>query len=116
MRKTVLALALLASGCASYTPVVDMRGVDRRTYAADLDECQGYATQRSAGGTAAAGAVAGAVFGALLGAAIGNHSLAQRGAGVGALYGVAGGAAAGADSQIDIVRRCMHGRGYAVLN
>jgi hypothetical protein len=111
---SILVLAML-SGCAGYRPVVDTRGVDMNAYNADLKDCQGFAEQRDAGTAAAGGAAAGAIFGALLGAAIGGRAGAGMGAKIGVVQGVGTGAAYGAGSQVAIVKNCMAGRGYRVL-
>lgn len=105
----------MVAGCATYRPIVDMKGVDRAAYESDLKECQEYAKQVDPSGEAATGAAAGAVFGALLGAAIGGRGYAGYGARVGAAQGVGAGAAHGMAGQIQIVRNCMAGRGYRVL-
>lgn len=110
----VVVVSMLA-GCATYRPIVDMKGVDRNAYEADLKECQEYAKQVDPGGDAATGAVAGAAFGALLGAAIGGRGSAGYGARIGAAQGVGAGAAHGLAGQIQVVRNCMVGRGYRVL-
>lgn len=119
----IIAACALATGCATtgytdmgYAPIVDMAGVQGSTYQADLDDCQQYAQQRAGAGTGAvAGAVAGAVFGLLLNAAIGGGYRSSL-AGVGALSGAASGATAGEGTQRDIIRRCLSGRGYRVLD
>lgn len=117
----LLSVALMASGvlsgCASYRPIVDMRDVaDRDQYERDLADCQNYAEPVSPGASAGAGAVFGAILGAALGAAVGDHRVAADAARFGAVEGaVAGGAAAGG-TQVQIIRNCMSGRGYVVLN
>lgn len=117
MRKLVVVAGLAAlAACAGYQPVVDTRGVDAARYQADLAECQQYARQREPATQAAAGAVAGAVFGALLAAAAGSRYDRGAMARVGAVSGAAGGASHGAQSQVDIIRNCLRGRGYSVLN
>jgi outer membrane lipoprotein SlyB len=119
MRKGVtiaVAVLLALGGCANYRPIVDTKGVDMNRYEGDLRECQAYATQVDP----ASSAVAGAIFGAVLSAALAgiggsrNYSV-PRSAQAGALLGGTSGAAAGAEAQINIVRRCMAGRGYSVL-
>ena len=115
-RAVVVACAVSLAGCAGYRPVVDLKGVDQSRYEADLAECQQYARQRDPAAQAAAGAVAGALLGVLLGAAAGSRFDRGAMARVGAVSGAAGGASHGAESQIDIVRNCLRGRGYAVLN
>ena len=107
-------------GCATtganYRPIVDNKGVDLNRYESDLHDCQGYATQTaSAGESAAAGAAAGAVFGAVLAAAAGSRYSRSSSAGVGAVSGAAGAAAQGETNQRNIIRSCLAGRGYKVL-
>ncbi len=107
----------LLSGCAGYRPVVDMRDVtDRGQYERDLADCQNYAAPVSPGASAGAGALFGAFIGAALGAAVGDRDLALDVARIGAVEGAIAGGAAGADTQIQIIRNCMSGRGYVVLN
>ena len=116
----ILSAAILA-GCAHtgahYAPLVDQRTAGGN-YSHDLAECQSYATQRAG---ATEGAVAGAVFGALLGVALlavggGRGGWGNEAAAVGAVAGGLQGAAAGEGTQRDIIKRCMAGRGYSVLN
>ncbi|MFO1060354.1 MAG: hypothetical protein U1E53_25710 [Dongiaceae bacterium] len=113
--------ALLLSACQPPTPVVDTQGVDPARYQADLADCQRYAnsvnptneTVRSG----AIGALGGAALGAALGAIAGRPGLgAAAGATVGAGAGVGVGAASSTSEQDRIVRNCMAGRGYRVLN
>ncbi len=120
---TSLAATLLA-GCAtgqspyvgSRDVIVDTQGVDHYTYQRDLADCRAYADQVGVAGRTATGAVGGAVVGGLLGAAAGNSTTAQRAAGVGAVAGGAGGVASGYSERQRVVRNCMSGRGYRVLN
>lgn len=108
------------SGCANtganYRPVVDTKGVDLNQYETDLVDCQQFANQTAgAGQSAAAGAAAGAVFGALLAAAAGGGTSKRSTAGVGAVSGAAGAGAQGENNQRNVIRRCLSGRGYKVL-
>jgi outer membrane lipoprotein SlyB len=117
---TAALLVSLTAGCANtganYRPVVDTKGVDLNRYEADLVECQQYANQTAgAGESAAAGAAAGAVFGALLAAAAGGGTSRKSTAGVGAVTGAAGAAGQGENNQRNVIRRCLSGRGYKVL-
>ena len=126
-RLVILAVILfLAAGCAtvpqSYSPVIDMKGVDYQQFQKDLCDCRAYAAQISptgnaakyAVGGAAAGAALGAVFGAILGVDPGEM------AGYGAAGGGAGGAAGGYSDAIvqqkHIINKCLEGRGYKVLS
>lgn len=117
-------IGALLAGCAGaprgmgagYRPMIDNRNVDMNRYESDLRDCQAYATQTAgAGETAVAGAAAGAVLGAVLAAAAGSGYSRNRSARVGAVSGAIGGAAAGENDQRNIIRRCMSGRGYSVL-
>jgi len=111
----VLILATLV-GCANYRPVVDQRGVDPLKYEADLKECQQYTQQVAGPGTSAAvGAGIGAALGFLVNAVAGGNYDRGAGAAVGAVIGGAGGAATGAESEMNVIKRCMAGRGYSVL-
>ena len=107
-------------GCAgaNVRPLVDMKGVNEATYESDLKDCQNYAQQQSGvASTAAKGAGAGAVVGGLLGLVTGgNGSGIAQAAGAGAVIGGAGGAFSGNQAQEAVVKRCLSGRGYKVLN
>ena len=124
MKRTIVAVlaAVLAAGCAStgvnYRPIIDTRGgaVDMNRYETDLRECQQYAAQTAgAAETAAVGAAAGAILGAILAAAAGRSYDRYATARVGAVSGAVAGAGAGETDQRNIIRRCLAGRGYSVL-
>ena len=117
MQKLIVVILIVAtvSACASHVPIIDTKGVDMNAYHSDLVECQQIAEQVSPAASAAGGAVAGALFGALLGAAIGGRGGAGYGAKIGTAEGVGVGAAGGAVRQVQVVNRCMAGRGYKVL-
>ena len=115
-----LSFVLILSGCATsganYRPIVDVKGVDMNKFEGDLIECRQYAVQvAGAGEGAAAGAVAGALFGALLAAAAGVKYDRASIARVGAVSGAVSGAAEGEKGQRNIIRTCLTGRGYSVL-
>ena len=113
MRKLLIA-ALLLSGCSHYRPLVDSQGVDMNRYEADLRDCQGYAQQVAGAGTnAAVGAAVGAGLSYALSRILGGNT--NAGIKAGALIGGASGGAAGAESEMNVIRRCMSGRGYRVL-
>lgn len=104
-----------AVGCASHPgPIVDTKGiVDMRQYEQDLAECEAYGEEVSVAEGTARGAAAGAAVGAVVGAISGN---ADEAAGYGA---AAGGVKSGVRNQRtreEVVKRCMRGRGYRVLN
>ncbi|MBU3577117.1 glycine zipper family protein [Polynucleobacter sp. UK-Kesae-W10] len=123
MKKLVTVCSLVAItvvGCAGadVRPIVDMKGVNEASYEKDLQECQAYAKDQSGmGSTAAKGAGAGAVVGGLLGLVTGgNKTGIAQAAGAGAVIGGAGGAYSGNQAQEAVVKRCLSGRGYRVLN
>ena len=122
--KTVTILAtglfLLLTSCATYRPIVEMKGVDNYQYERDLAECQAYAEQVNVGGEAATSAIIGGAIGAVLGLAVGAvlgdpGEGAALGAIIGGGSGLASGAAEGGRGQIDVIRNCLMGRGYRVL-
>jgi outer membrane lipoprotein SlyB len=109
----VLTMAGCATRGANYQPLIDTKGRDQAQLAQDTSECQVFAKQRM---DAASGAVAGAVLGAVIGALLMPHGFRNQGAGYGALFGGASGAGSANDTQETIVKRCLAGRGYSVLN
>lgn len=113
----LLPLVFLAA-CASNSQrvIVDPQGVDMGRYNQDLADCEYLADNNGTGQKAATGAVAGAVVGGLLGAAVGNSTDAKRAAGAGAVIGGASGLGSGMQDKDTIVKNCMRGRGYRVLN
>lgn len=113
MKTISIVLIVLLSGCANYRPIVDSRGVNSAAYEADLRECQAYADQVSPGGHAAIGAFIGGGLSLAL-AMIGGGDRGAS-AGMGAVLGGAAGAGGGAEAQVNVIRRCMNGRGYRVL-
>ena len=120
MKKIItITIAALLTGCAAsgahYRPMVDAK--PGQNYEQDLAECQAFAhTQPSA----TDGAVGGALVGALLGVAFatigGGNGFRNEMAGVGALTGALQGATQAGGGQQDVIRRCLTGRGYSVLN
>lgn len=122
MRRTapIILVAFLApflASCASTDRVViDQKGVDQAKYEQDLAECQQTAKQVGTGRDTAEGAAGGAVVGGLLGAIFGNSNTTGAGAGVGAVVGGAGKAGDAQQEKKRVLRNCMSGRGYRVLN
>lgn len=111
----LVALVLLA-GCAgpTYRPIIDTQGVDLNRYEADLRDCQAFSTQTAdAGKSAAVGAAAGAVLGSVLAGVSGDNR--KSSAELGAIAGAISGGAGGETNQRNIIRRCLAGRGYRVL-
>jgi len=116
MKHAILSLltVLLCSACAD-KPIVDMKGVDRAQYQIDLQECNAYADEVEVGKKAAVGAATGAAVGAAIGA-IWNGSSVGESAGTGAVIGGTQGTAEGVRDREQVVKQCLRGRGYPVLN
>lgn len=118
---TIAVAAALLAGCAapmhSYQPLVDGDTTSTQ-YQRDLQDCRAYAmTKPSAENSAAAGAIFGALAGvAILAVGGGRHGLGNEAAGIGALLGGVEGYSKGAEGQQGIVKRCLVGRGYKVLD
>ena len=96
--------------------IIDQKGINMSAYQQDLAECQTYAKQVKTGEKATKGAASGALVGGLIGAITGGTSGAVTGAGVGAVGGGAKGANQGQQSEVQVVKRGLSGRGYRVLN
>jgi outer membrane lipoprotein SlyB len=112
--------ALITGGCAS-SPIVDTKGVDQAQYQQDLAECRQYADQVDVAGGAGGGALLGGAAGAAVGAAVGAvtgrpGTGAALGAAGGGTSGLFGGGARAYSKQERVVRNCLRGRGYRVLD
>ena len=110
--------------------VVDMSQVqDYTQYQTDLQQCEGLAVQKqpdapqreAVAGTAVRGPAVGATAGAISGGS--GSKAAKKGAGIGVIAAASRNsrnrraASANASAQTDqIVKNCMRGRGYNVLN
>ena len=120
----LLGVAVVLTGCAnrqnSYADnsgiIIDTQGVNMQQYQYDLQDCKQYAEQVPVGERAVKSSAGGAVMGGVIGAVIGNSDTAAKGAGVGAVTGAAKGARSGYREKQQVVRNCLRGRGYKVLN
>lgn len=113
---TLAPAVLLAAACAGNGPIVDTKNIDRGRYEQDLKECETYAGQVNTGAAAGKSAAAGAVVGGIIGAIVGNSTTVVQSAGVGGVLGGAKGAASSEQSKDQVVKSCLRGRGYSVLN
>lgn len=110
----IIAIVGLIGGCASHPdPIIDQKGVDMAKYKQDLAECKSYAADVSVAEGTAKGAAVGAVVGAAAGAISGD---AGAGAGYGGLSGGTQSGLKNQRSKEQVVKRCVKGRGYRVLN
>lgn len=114
----MLPVLLLSSGCTTTKEIiVDRKGVDYSRYVADKAECETYASEVRTGDKVLKGAASGAAIGAVVGAIADDSTEGTvRAAGVGAVAGGVQGLAEGEREQISVVKQCLRGRGYKVLN
>jgi outer membrane lipoprotein SlyB len=120
----LLSVVLFSGGCANgyggygapKQVIIDTQGVSMEAYYQDLADCENYARQIDVASETTEGVVEGAVVGGVLGAVLGNHKTAERSAGAGAVLGGVKGNKRARHEQERIVRRCLIGRGYKVLN
>ena len=96
-------------------PIIDSKGINMARYEADLEECRVYSTQIKTSKGAAKGAVAGAAVGGAVGAIKDDRDTAE-GAGVGAVLVGAQSANQAERTKQRVVKNCLRGRGYRVLN
>ena len=119
MKKSLIAMsaAVLVLGCTTTDEIIiDRKGVDMARYEQDLAECRGYGSEVKTEEKAVRGAASGAVVGGAIGAVVGGSDDAAKGAGVGAITGGARGVSQGERQEVEVVKRCLRGRGYRVLN
>jgi outer membrane lipoprotein SlyB len=113
----ILLATLVLAGCTTTDEIIiDEKGVDMVAYEKDLAECRSYGSKVKTSEKAARGVASGAVVGGLTGAIFGGSSGAATGAGAGAVGGGLKGADEGERTEVDVVRRCISGRGYHLLN
>ena len=119
---SLLLCMFMFTSCASVedltgnNPIIDTQGVSLALYDADLAQCKIYANEVAIAQKASASAVSGAVVGGIFGAIVGNSGTAQKGAGIGAVGGGARGVGEGIREKKHVIKRCLIGRGYLVLN
>jgi len=118
----ILLTTLLLASCASIedltgnNPIIETQRVNLAHYQTDLQQCQNYADEVAIAQKAGSGAVTGAVVGGVFGAVVGNSDTAKKGAGIGAVGGGARGVSEGIRERERVIKRCLIGRGYRVLN
>jgi hypothetical protein len=118
----MIALAGLLAGCAShFEPIIDPATTSGDNLQRDLADCRGLAEQQnvasSVGTSGLIGGGLGAGLGAIAGAFGGGAGTgAALGAAIGGVTGVAHGGLSSQNERDQIVRNCLIGRGYRVLN
>jgi outer membrane lipoprotein SlyB len=112
----LLVSAIGLAGCSSSSgPIIDTKGVNMGRYQGDLEDCKTYAEQVRIEEGVVKGAAAGAAVGGATGAVL-DRSSASEGAAVGAITGAARSAQLGDKEKDRVVKNCLRGRGYKVLN
>lgn len=113
----VAALAGCATSGADYQPIIDTKGVNQAQYQTDLSECQAISQQTQPASSAAGkDAAFGAAVGAVIGAIGGNSRDAAQSAGLGAVAGGLSGGGTAVAERKTVLRNCLRGRGYRLLN
>jgi len=118
---TLILSVMILTGCVSTAsdpifsgskPIIDKKGVDLNAYEVDLKECTEYANDISVGRSVLKGSAAGAAIGGVVEVLTDEDDAIEVGA-------ISGGAKSGIKSvrqKERVVKKCLRGRGYKVLN
>ena len=118
---TLLFTVMILTGCVSTAsdpifsgskPIIDKKGVDLNAYETDLKECTEYANDISVGQSILKGSAAGAAIGGVVEVLTDEDEAIEFGA-------ISGGSKSGIISlrqKERVVKKCLRGRGYKVLN
>ena len=118
----VILLLLLVTSCVSNNstsildqakPIIDTKGVDMTLYETDLEECKAYSNDISTIKSIAKGSATGAAVGAVIEAISDRRKDAIE---IGAVTGGTQSGLRAAREKEQILKRCLKGRGYKVLN
>ena len=109
-------VAIAMSACTTTNEIIiDEQRSNMANYDRDLAQCEAYSQQVPVGEKAARGAGSGAAIGGAIGAVSDRHD-AGEGAAIGAISGGAAGIDQGQREKVRVVKNCLRGRGYVVLN
>jgi|TARA_B110000116_G_C16543677_1_gene449816 outer membrane lipoprotein SlyB len=97
-------------------PIIDTKGVNMSQYEIDLEECSIFSEDISTGKSIAKGAVTGAAVGAVIEAITDDVRSRRDAIEVGAVSGGAQSGIRAVREKEQILKRCLRGRGYKVLN
>lgn len=124
-----VAVAIAVSGCAAppntpgagsgqtYTPIIDMQGVDPARHSADLAACRSYAGNVDAQGESLGGAFAGALLAGAVNSMLGGNKAGNmQAAQAGGLVGTVGAGNRALGKQERVIINCMALRGYRTLD
>ena len=106
-------LASCAGVASDYRPMIDHSRSGSANYDTDLAQCQTYAGEHAGTGE---GAAVGAVLGGLFMALLAPRGYGNNWAATGMALGGVTGAGDNARTQREIIKSCLRGRGYSVLN
>ena len=118
-------LLITLSGCVanssssifeSSKPVIDTKGVNMSQYEIDLEECSTFSEDISTGKSIVKGAATGAAVGAVIEAITDDVRSRRDAIEVGAVSGGAQSGVRAVREKQQILKRCLRGRGYKVLN
>ncbi len=119
----LLITVLVLAGCtnnpqtqATGGVIIDTKGLDMSAYYQDLHECRNFAAQVNVGGQVVERTITGALIGGAVGAIAGDSDAAKRAAGVGGLLGAVKGSGQASREKQRVLKNCLMGRGYRVLN
>lgn len=117
----LLSVTFLIVGCAAFGPgddrvIIDTRGVDMEQYHDDLMECSVFADEVPVGKETGKSTVVGAAVGSAVGAIFAGGEGAAKGGGAGAVTGAYRGSSGAKREQSRVIKTCLRGRGYQVLN
>ena len=126
IKKNLTTLFLITlSGCVTNTstsifkgskPIIDTKGVNMSQYEIDLEECSIFSEDISTGKSIDKGAVTGAAVGAVIEAITDDVRSRRDAIEVGAVSGGAQSGIRAVREKEQILKRCLRGRGYKVLN
>ena len=97
-------------------PIVDTKGIDISQYESDLVECNVFANEVSTGKSIIKGATVGAAIGTVLEAVTDDSRGTRNATEVGAVVGGGKSGLRSVQEKEQVVKRCVRGRGYRVLN
>ena len=125
-KNLITALFLITlSGCVanssgsifeSSKPIIDTKGVNMSQFDIDLKECSVFSEDISTGKSIAKGAATGAAVGAVIEAITDDVRSRRDAIEVGAVSGGAKSGIRAVREKEQILKRCLRGRGYKILN
>ncbi len=122
-KTSLLSTLLCLAGCINSPQkqpasgiIIDNKGVDMATYHQDLHKCRNFVAQVNTGGTVVKKTITGGLIGGAVGAITGDSDTAKRAAGVGGLLGAVKGSSQVSSEKQKVLKNCLTGRGYRVLN